>query len=197
VKHRGVITLERGDDRTPVPASVVEQLTPEEIADAEDEWFPYLLSALQTRIQQGIPRRDLPEHKHWVWEDKARLYYAQSTYLFLGILCASKLEGLMLINRARACRLPRQKGLPLVYVDYIATAPWNIASLADTPRYRGVGRALIQCATDFSADNGWQGRIGLHSLPQSETFYRDVCGLTDLGVDVNGQGLHYYERSVT
>ena len=26
------------------------------------------------------------------------------------------------------------------------------------------------------------GRFGLHSLPQSEAFYKD-CGMTDLGID--------------
>ncbi len=84
-------------------------------------------------------------------------------------------------------------GKPLVYVDYIATAPWNLRSLTDTPRYRGVGKVLIEAAITFSRDCGMGGRIGLHALPQAESFYRDTCGMTDLGEDANEYDLRYFE----
>lgn len=40
---------------------------------------------------------------------------------------------------------------------------------------------------------GFGGRIGLHSLPQAETFYRDW--MTDFGRDPQHQGLRYFEMS--
>lgn len=40
------------------------------------------------------------------------------------------------------------------------------------PRLRGVGTALVTAAVALSEDEGFKGRIGLHSLPQAEDFYR-------------------------
>jgi len=48
---------------------------------------------------------------------------------------------------------------------YIETAPWNIKLLEPKPRYGGVGARLIRVATELSLDEGYKGRVGLHSLP--------------------------------
>ncbi len=38
-----------------------------------------------------------------------------------------------------------------------------------------------------------KGRIGLHSLPQANSFYAYVCGMTDLGQDATYENLRYFE----
>jgi len=43
--------------------------------------------------------------------------------------------------------------------------------LCDVPRYRGIGTRLFAGATNYSVELGFDGRIGLVSLPQAEDFY--------------------------
>ena len=91
-------------------------------------------------------------------------------------------------------RLPGQQGKAVLYVEFLETAPWNIRDLAGTPQFLGVGVRLLEAAIVFSEEEGFGGRIGLHSLPQSAEFYRKY--MTDLGLDASqSQGLRYFEMS--
>ena len=56
-------------------------------------------------------------------------------------------------------------------------------------------RVLIATAVQLSLEEGFRGRIGLHSLPQAETFYATNCGMTDLGKDTKKEGLRYFEMT--
>ena len=44
-----------------------------------------------------------------------------------------------------------------------------------------------------SVDEGFHGRVGLHSLPQAEEFYEQKCGMTRIGVDPDYESLSYFE----
>ncbi len=61
------------------------------------------------------------------------------------------------------------------------------------PRFKGVGTRLLQAAVLRSREEGFEGRLGLHTLPQSQTFYVEVCGMQALGLDADYQGLAYLE----
>ena len=67
--------------------------------------------------------------------------------------------------------------------------------MTDKPVYKGVGQILLAAAVNLSFDEELDGRIGLHSLPGAETFYRDVIGMTDLRADTHHHGLQYFELS--
>ena len=116
------------------------------------------------------------------------------TYRILGIECGGQIQGLMLIALGEDCRIESQKGKNLVYVDYLSAAPWNSKATAATPKYKLVGKVLLQAAIEISEDEGFKGRIGLHSLPQSEPWYIN-CGMTDLGIDADYQKLRYFEMT--
>lgn len=88
-----------------------------------------------------------------------------------------------------------QKGKDLVYVEYVENAPWNRPELADPPLYRGIGSILIRAAIALSIEEEFKGRIGLHALPQSNGFYANTCGMTDLGIDASYHGLRYFEMT--
>ena len=90
-------------------------------------------------------------------------------------------------------RHSRISGDPLIYVDYLESAPWNLKISGVAPRFIGVGTVLIAEAVHLSLDTGLEGRVGLHSLPQAETFYRSRCGMTDLGRDPRYFDLTYFE----
>lgn len=91
-------------------------------------------------------------------------------------------------------RIDVQAGKPLLYVEYIESAPWNLAGLVETPRFSGDGVALIQTAIQVIANEGFAGRIALHSLPQSQPFYQRY--MRDLGIDGDQmEKLCYFEMT--
>mgnify|MGYP001574334861 FL=1 len=54
---------------------------------------------------------------------------------------------------------------------------------------------LLLAAVQLSLDEEFQGRIGLHSLPQADDFYSTKCGMTSLGRDGRYQNLTYFEMT--
>ncbi len=92
-------------------------------------------------------------------------------------------------------RHPDHERADLIYIERLASAPWNRPGFSDTPLYKGVGQLLLAAGVNLSLDEELGGRIGLHSLPGAETFYRDVIGMTDLGADTKHHGLQYFELS--
>lgn len=97
------------------------------------------------------------------------------------------------IDLTRSARSAGDAGKPLVYLEYLEVAPWNWPEFG-TPTFKGIGSALITAALERSLDEGFKGRMGLHSLPQADDFYRRL-GMTDLGPDANYQGLRYFEMT--
>jgi hypothetical protein len=57
----------------------------------------------------------------------------------------------------------------------------------------GQAPSIARAAVRLSRDEGFHGRVGLHSLPQAEAFYRDTCLMASLGADASCQDLPYYE----
>jgi hypothetical protein len=80
----------------------------------------------------------------------------------------------------------------LVYVRYMATAPWNRRDKNGPGRLRGVGTLLMAWAVRESQNAGCDGRLGLHSLRGSDEFYRRL-GLHGLGLDAARRGMTYFE----
>lgn len=111
------------------------------------------------------------------------------------IECDGETQGLMIVDLVKTCRSPHVKNKPLVYVDYLEAAPWNRESLT-VPRFRGVGSVMLAAAIQLSRDEGFAGRIGLHSLPQSESWYAKR-GMSDFGRDPSYQDLKYFEMDET
>ena len=105
------------------------------------------------------------------------------------------MQGLMLVNTTNyVSRMDGQLGKPLVYVDYLESAPWNLKDLTpDPPRYQGVGIRLIEVAVRFSLEEGFGGRIGLHALPQAEYFYEKICKMTRGEIDRQYHDLVWFE----
>jgi hypothetical protein len=144
----------------------------------------------------GVPKEQWPQHSHWNWRDKRKATEGYLAYRMFGIECDSQMQGLMLVVTAgRTCRIESQKGKPLVYIDFLAAAPWNLPSVAPKPRFSLVGTILLAAAVQLSIEEEFSGRIGLHSLPQANTWYKNSCGMTDLGPDPAKQNLHYFEMT--
>jgi hypothetical protein len=175
-----------------VPAELVETINEGHLASVEKEWMPVLLRRLRELVDQ---RQPLPENRHWVWREKVARIQGLLAYRTFAIVCEGQTQGLMQINTAVTSRLPGQVGKQLAYVDYLETAPWNRATIVEQPRFGLVGSVLIRAAIEVSLEEEFHGRIGLHSLPQSEAFYAKSCGMTDLGIDGTYENLRYFEMT--
>lgn len=176
-----------------VPAELIDGISAKDVDAAETAWQPVLTRELTRMKDEGVPSHRLPQHAGWDWRKK----YAQTDglliYQMLGIEHAGQMQGLMLIKTANAfCRLPDQKDKGMVYVIFLATAPWNSDLVVLKPMYGQVGTVLIGAAISISTDLGFNGRIGLHSLPQSEDWYGK--NMTDCGIDRN-KNLRYFEMT--
>ena len=84
---------------------------------------------------------------------------------------------------------------PLVYVEAIASAPWNRIEIERPPWLRGIGRRLLAFSRVRSAELGYGGRVGLHSLSGAEGFYQQLL-MPDYGADPEKDGLVYFEYGV-
>lgn len=162
------------------------------IADTASRWRPLWAAGLQRRRRLGLPPL---ENEHWDWTAKAD-WLSLGAYRSLGVECEGAVQGMMLVvTGGYVARVAPDAGLPLVYVDYVQTAPWNDEDLVDRPRFGAVGSHLLDGAVRLGVDLGLGGRIGLHSLERSEGFYRRL-GLTAVEVerhDRHAKGLWYFE----
>jgi len=177
-------------------AVLLEDLCRSDIDAAEAEWQPFSEAEISRAERSGQPRSNLPEHRHWDWRRKYEAVGHLLAYRFLGIECDSQVQGLMLVATAgRVCRIESQRGLPLIYIHFLATAPWNSRRLMGKPRFSGVGSVLLAAAVRLSTDEEFGGRVGLHSLPQADGWYRR-CRMTDLGPDPSEMHeLRYFEMT--
>lgn len=193
MSERTPIVLLDGATRQPVEAVLIEDVSEADVRRTDTLWKPFLRQSLQDAYTRGLLPNDLPEHTHWIWDRK---WQAASRYSqFLGIECAGEMQALMVVRTDKLCRLPTQRGLPLIYVDYLAAAPWNLTEIASPPRFSRCGLILIAAAIRLSSQRGYNGRIGLHSLPQAEGFYGNKCAMTDFGEDLDYEGLRYFEMA--
>ncbi len=171
-------------------ASLVNGVNRDLLETAELAWASLRIEGAKRLKAAG---GDVPQHWHWDWRRKSSKIDLLA-YRCFGIECGGEMQGLMLVNTTNCVsRLAGTRGKPLVYVDYIETAPWNLKEFTTQPRYGGVGVRLIEAAVRFSLDEGFGGRVGLHSLPQSEPFYENVCAMTRGEIDQQYEKLRWFE----
>ena len=173
-----------------VAASLFDEVAPAHLAMWNDQWLPVMQAHCAGRT---LGKR--PEDSHWDWKRKSQAVAGMLGYHSFALVCRQELHGLMMTNDMLAARLPEQFGKPLVYVEFVATAPWNRPELQPQPRYRGVGNVLLLAAIESSRQAGFKGRLGLHSLPKAEVFYEQRCRMTRLGSDSSHQNLTYFEMT--
>lgn len=133
------------------------------------------------------------EHAHWDWRNKADPRVLQ--WFRLMAIEYEGVQALMaVVKEPIGSRLA--SGERVVYVSVIEVAPWNLSLYTAAPRSSGCGSRLLGAAVRLSEELGCSGRVGLHSLPQAETYY-NRCGLIRVGADVENGRLVYYEFDPT
>jgi hypothetical protein len=144
----------------------------------------------------GVERAQWPQSRHWDWREKVVVNSGSLASSGFCVVCNGMTEGLMIVNTLKSARLQSQAGKSMIYIDYLEVAPWNQRTFRDdVPRFRAVGSVLMRAAIEFSFNEGFKGRVGLHSLPQANNWYANSCGMVDLGPDPSYQNLRYFEMT--
>jgi hypothetical protein len=192
-----------------VPASLCEGISEEHLEGVEKKWMP-ALREIATEISRECKAADgaFDSHlyleklgsmdlqdAHWDWRQKIEVWEGNSAIRHFAIECDSIPQALMSVDLIQRSRLEETHGQHIVYVDYLSVAPWNRPNFTEDRLFRGIGTSLIMTAISLSIDEGFNGRIGLHSLPQAERFYRDNCGMIDCGQDPAKSDLVYFEMT--
>jgi hypothetical protein len=131
------------------------------------------------------------EDRVWNWVKKERIYANSPNYESYAVECEGMTQGLMLID-TRFHRSQIESSRRLVYVSFLATAPWNRALIQTPPTYRAVGSVLLQFARERSFELGYGGLVGLHALSESVSFYAKI-GMIGGDPDPDRDGLPYFE----
>ncbi|MNM13350.1 hypothetical protein D3C81_235400 [compost metagenome] len=180
------------------PAQVITPIQQLDVDCFIADWRPILDARIDELKRTGLytlagVSQHNVEDAHWTWPEKVKQRTGQLQWESFALRCDGRTQGLLYIDMLRRCRLPSQQNLHMVYIDLLATAPWNRRGLTPHPQYRGVGEVLMTEAIFHSNDEGFGGRIGLHSLPAAEKFYRTQWGMESLGPDPDYYGLTYFE----
>ncbi len=191
---RTTVKLKGQENGQEYEAKLFDEVTSDHFLKSQDLWRPVLYAAAKALKAQG---KSIPRYLHWDWRQKASAL-GRLDASFYGIECGGRIQGLMKtdLGPLRRCRLDSQKGKELVYVDYVETAPWNNSEYMEVLGFKAIysrtGTRLMQAAVQLSVDNEFKGRVGLHSLPETEDFYRAI-GMTPVERDPNKQDLLWFE----
>jgi GNAT superfamily N-acetyltransferase len=188
-----------------IPATLHDALVLDDLFDADKTWAPEKIEIMRQLTNLSVPRSAWPQSLHWswAWNAVAMKPYATgplSSYRLLGVSAEDRWQGLLFARCVGYHTRIAPTGRDLVYIDLVETAPWNwrVPQISQQPQLKGIGSQLLELAVRWSADLGFRGRIGLHSLPQADTFYRDSCGMNDFGSDSgHQQNLRYFELDET
>jgi len=185
---------------TMVDAELHDEIAEQQLIDWQYHWRPAVETYMKRLVDNGISAKHTawPQSWHWDWRGKMSEVRGLLSHTGYSVVCRNVTQGLMRLDLAsRRARLDEQAGRHLVYIDYLEVAPWNWRErYADPPIYRLVGPVLMHAAMTRSIDEGLEGRVGLHSLPQAIPFY-ERCGLTNLGtrLDEYDGKLPYFEAT--
>ncbi len=180
-----------------IPATFHDDLTIDQMNEAETQWKPIRNAAIQRMLAAGKTKTEIQrlfQHHHWDWSQKAGLLAnGLLTLRCFGIEMNNQWQGLAMLELAmHFAQIEPDRGRPLVCVEFLETAPWNIADLVSEPQYGLIGARMIEAAIRLSLGEGFRGRVGLLSLPQAEGFYAKKCGM--IRVEEAGRhGMAWYE----
>jgi hypothetical protein len=189
------IQIIRGDDDALLSGLLYSGLRAVDLTLIERQWSPWRQNIVRQLSDRCIDPSDWPQSLHWDWF--AKLRYLQVMEVEVS---AIDLEGewqavVMLEVATHSCHLEGQAGKPLVYIEYIETAPWNwpIPELGLSRRYKGLGHILFRHVVRRSFQLGYQGRVGLVALPQAKKFYQSILKMTHISDETSFGDLSYFE----
>ncbi|TWU00391.1 hypothetical protein Pla108_13410 [Botrimarina colliarenosi] len=190
------IQLRRRADGQLIDAELVDGIRPQDLVEIEQEWRSVRDEIRQKLAVAGVQPNGpgWPESLHWDWRDKVGKLNYLGTQGW-AIRCEGRWQGAMLYDdTSHFAKDPADRGKPLVYIDYIESAPWNwlVDSIGQKGEFKSVGVRLFEPAVNHSMNEEYHGRVGLHALPTAEATYL-AWGLEAFGPDPSFCQLSYFE----
>lgn len=177
-----------------VDALLHDGLTAQDLLLVERAWSDHRVRIMSGLLRAGVARRAWPQSLHWDWGRKLPELRLLATAVS-GVECLDQWQALMVTKTGPlVARLDKDRGRPIVYVDFLEVAPWNwqIQQIQQCAKLRACGSVMLRAAVEQGLREGFHGRVGLHSLPQAEVFY-ERCGMTRVGADASKDDLAYFE----
>lgn len=178
----------------PATLSVIEE---QDLECYRAQWRPLIdakieeLKRTDSLTSESLAKFSIQD-EHFDWPEKCLERAEQLAWPSFALRCDGQTQGMMYVNLLQTSRIPGDEKQPMVYVDLLATAPWNRPALVGNAKYGGVGLVLVTEAVLLSFDEEFGGRTGLHSLPQSDGFYQQKLGMRNLG-KLGRSPLNYFE----
>jgi hypothetical protein len=203
------IELLRADRNAVALAEIYLGLDERHLRDHEFSWRPPMLQAVRSakaacsdakgnvdaaKFVVELARLRV-EDFHWDWRRLNAIFAARSGCCAVAIECDGHAQGLMIIDTENHASRLLPKGQTIAYVEFLTSAPWNRGTFIPTVQFGLTGYALIATAISISRRNSLDGRVGLHSVSGSVSFYAQKCGMTSFGPDATKKGLVYLEMS--
>jgi hypothetical protein len=171
------ITLTARDKSGSVTASILHSSSL-----PEDERENFVKAVEDIRRQQWRPaytcfdkrEHDLPWNWWGLWIEAFYRHPKEPIEYFV-VASAGLIQGMMIVGPTKVANL-RSKKKRLLYLAYMATAPWNRrnfrqSSSVHPAALKGVGTELLKQAVCLSRRHGHGGRLGLRAMGRSGTFY--------------------------
>ncbi|WP_031552598.1 GNAT family N-acetyltransferase [Parvularcula oceani] len=187
-----LIDAEKG---TAVNAELWYEIADKNLTDWVAEWRPETRRQLASLRAENVEPALWPQSAHWNWVQKAAAIEGQLDAISFAVVADGMTQGMMTLDASHRSRVSDRRTDHILYVEFLEVAPWHRPEAAGTRRrMKGIGSILMRAAIERSKIEGFKGRIGLHSLPQSNDFYGNVCGMTDFGADPDySHELRYFE----
>lgn len=198
-------TVHNNEINAPCELKLIENPDDHHLSDIDNTWSPILQKVhnranlhywtlppkkRQNGAWDSITSQHQIQDAHWEWKKK-KAGMLKASHRMYALTTDDSVEAIMRINLSAFSKIKKSPATNIVYIDYLAVAPWNRSAIQYPPRYRGLGSILLAVAVSVSLNEEMEGRCGLHSLPQAEGFYGRV-GMKNTGL-VDAQNLKYFE----
>lgn len=194
--HAGIMT---NNDGKSVEFEILCGKNPSLASQCDLEWAEFYKALLdyfstlkpQDRLKQaqGVQLNS----KHWDWLKKT-IHYKGGNYYWFFLLAESRVQGVCLIRQPETSKL--ESG-DVFYIEYLASAPWNLANPISPKIFNGIGTQLLQAIILYAANTlGLKYGFNLHALQQAEGFYEGKLNMQHLAQHdktENGRVLKFYE----
>ena len=94
-------------------AGLCDEITDEHLEMWDTTWRPMMEAHCE-----GLPREAEPEDSEWDWKANARQWRRLATFRSFAVVCDGELQGLMVVRDKM-----NAAGMPIIYVELLATAP--------------------------------------------------------------------------
>ena len=131
-------------------ARILMGLDPRHLTNFQDSWMPQLQTSVsEVRAaytnQNGVLNKPAflaalgdrnIQDGHWKWDRKWDVLKDDLSKVFFAVECGDSTQALMIVDNSKYfCRHDDHSGCGLIYIEFVAVAPWNRSALVTNPNY--------------------------------------------------------------